>query len=56
MTGETIASVAILGLVAILPVLALRRRGIGLENGLKMVAAWLAIFIVVMVAFTWLQS
>jgi hypothetical protein len=55
MSGEMFGYAAVLALVAVLPVLALRRRGIGFENGIKMVAAWLAIFVVVMILFTWLQ-
>ena len=55
MSGEMIALVGILTLAAVLPVLALRGRGIGFEKGLRMIAAWLAIFIVVMIAFTWWQ-
>ena len=55
MNGETLGYAAILALVALLPVLALRGRGIGFEKGLKMIAAWLAIFIVVMIVFTWWQ-
>ncbi len=55
MSGETLGYAAMLALAALLPVLALRGRGIGFEKGLKMVAAWLAIFVIVMVAFTWLR-
>ena len=55
MNGETIAVLAALSLAAVLPVLALRGRGLGLEKSLKMIAIWLAIFIVVMVVFTWFQ-
>ena len=53
MNGEMVALVGILTLAAVLPVLALR--GIGFEKGLRMIAAWLAIFIVAMIAFTWWQ-
>lgn len=55
MSGEMIALAGFLALAAVLPVLALRGRGIGFEKGLRMVAVWLAIFIVAMIAFTWLR-
>ena len=55
MSGEMIALAGFLALAAVLPVLALRRRGIGFKKGVRMVAAWLAIFIVAMIAFTWLR-
>ncbi len=55
MSGEVIALAGFLTLAAVLPVLALRGRGMGFEKGLRMVAAWLAIFIVAMIAFTWWQ-
>lgn len=55
MSGEMIALAGFLALAAVLPVLALRGRGIGFEKGLRMVAAWLGIFIVAMIAFTWLR-
>lgn len=55
MSGETVGWVMALALAAVLPVLALRGRGIGFEKALRMVAAWLAIFIVAMIAFTWWQ-
>jgi len=55
MSGETIGWAALLALAALLPVLALRGRGIGFEKGLKMIAGWLAIFIVAMIVFTWWQ-
>ncbi len=40
---------------AVLAIAGLQGRRIGIERGLKMVAAWLAIFIVVMIVFTWWQ-
>lgn len=55
MSGDTIGLLAFLTLASVLPVLALRGRGLGLDKSLKMIAVWLGIFIVVMVAFTWLR-
>ena len=55
MNGETFGLLAVLSLALVLPVLALRGRGLGMEKSLKMIALWLAIFIVVMIAFTWLR-
>ena len=55
MNGEMLGLLAVLSLALVLPVTALRGRGLGMEKSLKMVAAWLGIFIVAMVAFTWLR-
>lgn len=55
MTGEMIGYAAFLAIAALLPVLALRNRGLGFEKGLRLIAIWIAIFVVVMIAFTWLR-
>ena len=55
MSGDTIAMLTALSLAAVLPVLALRGRGLGFEKSLRMIAGWLAIFIVAMIVFTWFQ-
>ena len=55
MTGETLAMAAVLALTLILPVVALRGRDLDWSRGWKMAAIWIALFILVAMAFTWLR-
>ena len=52
--SDAVAYAGVLALALVLAVAALRGREIGWERGLKIVAAWLAIFIAAMLAFEWL--
>jgi hypothetical protein len=54
MTGQTIAMLALLALALVLPVAALRDRRIDWGRGWKMAAIWVAVFILVAMAFAWL--
>lgn len=54
MSGGTLASLAFLALALILPVLALRGREIQLTQGWKMVAIWIALFVLGAMVFRWL--
>ena len=54
MSGGAIASLAILALALVLPVLALRRREIDWSRGWRMAAIWLGLFILGAMLFSWI--
>lgn len=54
MSGGAIASLAILALALVLPVLALRRREIDWSRGWRMAAIWLGLFILGAMLFGWI--
>ena len=54
MSGGAIASLAILALALVLPVLALRRREIDWFRGWRMAAIWLGLFILGAMLFSWI--
>lgn len=54
MSGGAIASLAVLALVLILPLLALRRRDVDWAQGWKMAAIWLGLFILGAMLFSWI--
>ena len=54
MSGGTLALLAYLSLALVLPVAALRDRGLPLRDGWKMAAIWIALFALVALVFGWL--
>ena len=54
MSGGAIASLAVLALVLVLPLLALRRREVDWTRGWKMAAIWLGLFILAAMLFKWI--
>ena len=54
MSGGAIASLAVLALALVLPLLALRRREIDWTRGWKMAAIWLGLFILAAMLFRWI--
>ena len=54
MSGGAIASLAVLALALVLPLLALRRREIEWARGWKMAVIWLGLFILAAMAFKWM--
>ena len=52
MTGATLAYVAIALLAMILPIAALRQRGLNAGQAVKAGAIWIALFVVVALAFS----
>ena len=54
MSGGAIASLAVLALALVLPVLALRRREVDWSQGLKMAAIWLGLFVLGAMLFSWI--
>ena len=54
MSGGAIASLAILALALVLPLLALRRREIDWTRGWKMAAIWLGLFVPAGMLFRWI--
>jgi hypothetical protein len=52
--GGTIAFLAFLSLALVLPVAALRDRGLPLRDGWKMAAIWIALFALAAMLFGWL--
>ena len=53
MSGNVIALLAFLSLALVLPVMALRDGRLPLKDGWKMAAIWIALFVLVAMAFTW---
>ena len=54
MNGGAIASLAVLALALVLPLLALRRREVDWSKGWKMAAIWLGLFILAAMLFRWI--
>ena len=54
MSGGAIASLAVLALALVLPLLALRRREIDWSRGWKMAAIWLGLFVLAVMLFRWI--
>lgn len=54
MSGGTIASLALLALALVLPLLALRGREVDFAKGWKMAAIWGALFVLVAILFRWI--
>ena len=54
MSGGAVALLAFLSLAMVLPVMALRDRGLPLRDGWKMAAIWVALFALVALVFGWL--
>ena len=54
MNGGAIASLAVLALALVLPLLALRRREVYWSKGWKMAAIWLGLFILAAMLFRWI--
>ena len=54
MTGGAFALLAFLTLALVLPVAALRGQNLDFSKGWKMAAIWVALFILVAMAFTWI--
>ena len=54
MSGGAIASLAVLALALVLPMLALRRREVDWSKGWKMAVIWLGLFILGAMLFSWI--
>jgi hypothetical protein len=53
-SGGALAVVAFLSLALVLPVIALRDRGIRFSQGWRMAAIWVGLFVLTVMAFSWL--
>ena len=54
MNGGSLALLAFLSLALVLPVMALRDRGLPLRDGWKMAAIWVGLFALAAIVFGWL--
>jgi hypothetical protein len=54
-SGGALAVIAFLSLALVLPVIALRDRGIRFSQGWRMAAIWVGLFVLTVMAFTWLR-